>query len=36
MRWVQQNYTKVGTIGAEPFTTRRFGITILRLDSLEN
>jgi hypothetical protein len=36
MRWVQQHYTKVGTIGAEPFTNRRFGITILRLDSPEN
>jgi hypothetical protein len=34
MRWVKQNYTSLGDIGPEPFTSRLFGITILRRNSL--
>jgi hypothetical protein len=33
MRWVKQNYSSVGNIGAEPFMSRRFGITLLRRNS---
>ncbi len=36
MQWVNQNYSSVGNIGAEPFTSRQFGITILRRAASES
>ncbi len=34
MEWVERNYSAVGTIGAEPFASRHFGISILRHNAL--